>query len=370
MAALEIAHAQNDGIWISAPGGSWANANNWLDGTIADGTDSTATFGISIYPVNATAAFALNGARTVGNLNFTAQSGPDNWTFSTGSGGPLTLDNSFDFPGITLNLANLQVTLNVVLAGNAGLEKLGAGTLVLTATNTYSGGTMVSGGSFLVNGKLTGLDDVTVASGTLGGTGMISGPVTMQAGTVLSPGNSPGTLTISNVLTLQSGSKTWIDVNASTLAHDTLQGISALNYGGTLTVSNLAGVPALGQSFPIFSAANFSGNFSSITPQLTGSVRWRFNPASGVLTVISTNLKPKFAGIALLEKTNLVMLVTNGVPGTTNYLLTATNLTLPRTSWSRLATNAFDAGGNVNSTNAVNPTIPQRFFLISVPANP
>jgi hypothetical protein len=74
----------------------------------------------------------------------------------------------------------------------------------------------------------------------------------------------------------------------------------------------------------------------------------------------------KFASITLLGKTNLVMLVTNGVPGATNYLLSSTTLALPKINWARLATNIFDAGGNLALTNAVNPGNAQRFFQISM----
>ena len=138
-----------------------------------------------------------------------------------------------------------------------------------------------------MNGKLTDTNAVTVTSGTLGGTGMILGPVTVQAGGIFSPGNSAGNFTLSNSLTLLAGSKTVIDVNAATLAHDLVKGISAATCAGTLTVSNLAGTPAPGQNYLIFSATSSSGNFSSIAPQLAGSVRWRFAPVSGALSVIS-----------------------------------------------------------------------------------
>lgn len=365
-AGLELAQAQGDGVWTTAGGGSWAGIGNWLDGTIADSTDNTATFGFSLYPINASATFTLNGARTIGNLNFTAQTTPANWLLNTGTGGPLSLDSTFDFPALTVNPAGLQLTGNAVFAGVAGLEKFGAGTLILTATNTYTGGTVLSGGTLLVNGWLTDPNAVTVSRGTFGGTGMISGPLIVQAGGIFSPGGSPGNFIISNSLTLQTGSRTVIEVNASTLAHDSVLGISSVNYGGTLTVSNLAGTPVVGQSFPIFSAVGAAGNFSSITPQLTGGVRWRFDPASGSVSVISTNLQPKFAGTALLDRTNLLMFVTNGVPGATNYVLASTNLILLRTSWSRLATNVFDAGGNLVMSTAVRTNM-SRFYMLSVP---
>jgi autotransporter-associated beta strand protein len=355
----------DDGYWI-AGNGSWTNPNNWDSGIIADGTDNTAYFGLfADIPANLTVT--LDGARTIGNLYFTDPSGADSVILNTGGGGPLTLDATFGPPSVTVALANQQVAINVTLAGDAGLEKLGVGSLLLNATNTFTGETLVSAGTLLVNGQL-GTDAVTVASGALlGGTGIISGPVTVQSGGTLAPGHSIGTLTISNSLTLQAGSTTRMEVNASILANDTVRGLSSVSYGGTLVVSNLSGTPATGQSFALFSARGAGGNFSSLTPQLTGSVRWRFDPASGVLSVVATNSQPRFAAFNRAG-TNLVMQVANGAPGVTNYVLTSTNLARPRTNWTRLATNVFDLSGNFTFTNAVSPATPQRFFLISVGA--
>jgi autotransporter-associated beta strand protein len=356
----------DDGFWGIAGGGSWANPNNWDSGIIADGTDNSAFFGSSLEPkIPANAVFTLDGARTIGNVYFVDPSTADNWTLNTGTGGPLTLDASFDYPSIVVSLASQRVAINAVLAGDAGLEKLGAGLLLLNATNTYTGGTSVSAGLLYINGQI-GTDVVMVASGALlGGTGIISGPVTVQSGGTLAPGNSaPGTLTISNSLTLQTSGNTLMEVNAATSGHAAVQGLASVSYGGTLTVSNLAGAPALNQSFPLFSAASASGNFSSLTPQLTGGLRWRFNPASGVLSVVATNSQPRFATLSQTG-TNLMMPVTNGAPGITNYVLTSTNLATPRTNWARVATNVFDLSGKLIFTNALNPATPQRFFLIS-----
>jgi autotransporter-associated beta strand protein len=363
-----MAQAQDsDGFWIKQGSGSWASAGNWDGNIIADGTDNTAYFGLSLFAtIPSNAAFTLDGARTIGHLYLTAQSGPGNWSLNPGTGGPLTLDSTFDYPSVNVNYASQQVTVNVVLAGTGGLEKLGPGTLLLTATNTFAGITTVSGGTLWVNGWI-GADGINVASGTLGGIGVIAGPVTVQSGSMLAPGNPLGTLTISNSLALQPGSTTFVEVNASTLGHDTVKGVSALSYGGTLMLSNLAGAPAPGQSFPIFNSTSASGNFSSLTPQLSGGLRWRFDPASGVLSVVSTNLQPKIASI-VLSGGNLILQATNGVPGATNFVLASTNLSLPRTNWTRLATNVFDVSGNCSFANAVSPGLPQRFFVISSPA--
>ncbi|MFA6287612.1 MAG: autotransporter-associated beta strand repeat-containing protein [Opitutaceae bacterium] len=110
--------------------------------------------------------------------------------------------------------AATDAALSGVLSGSgATLVKQGAGTLELSAANTYTGGTVVSSGSLLVNGSLSGTTAVRVdagaelnvtgsvnsaaminLTGTLSGAGTV-GPVSILSEGILSPGNSgPGTL--------------------------------------------------------------------------------------------------------------------------------------------------------------------------------
>ena len=49
-----------------------------------------------------------------------------------------------------INTSGYAVTLSGVLSGSGGLNLLGAGTLTLTASNTYSGGTTISAGTLQV----------------------------------------------------------------------------------------------------------------------------------------------------------------------------------------------------------------------------
>lgn len=369
-----MAEAQDsDGFWSAGKGGSWATAGNWEGGTIADGTNNTASFGAGIEPpMPSIATFTLDGTRAIGNVIFYPTNTTINWTLSAGSGGPLTLASDLDIPTINVNLANQKVTINVVLAGSDGMEKLGDGTLILAATNTYTGGTLLGPGepstTLLVNGAITDPDGVTNEIGILGGTGWIAGPVLIETGCVLSPGsNGIGTLAISNTLTLQGAGVVLVEVNAATLEHDLVTGLSNVNYGGgVLVVSNLAGTPALGQSYQLFNAAASSGNFRSITPQLTNGLRWRFDPASGVLSAVSTASQPDFADVGL-SGANVVLQVENGAPGVTNYLLGSTNPALPLVNWTRLGTNVFDVSGNATFTNAPSAGWMQQFYLISVP---
>jgi fibronectin-binding autotransporter adhesin len=192
---------------------------------------------------------------------------------------------------------------NLTLAANTsgGLIKNGAGTLSLLGANTYTGPTRVNGGALRVNGSLHPSSTVTVAGGALGGSGVITGPVTVQAGGTLAPG---GVLTLNNTLDLAANSTTFMNVNASSNTCDLVQGLTTVNYGGTLIVSNTAGALTPGQTFSLFSTAGHNGNFASLQ-SAGGAATWNFDPASGVLTVVSvvatppTNISYAISGNAL-----------------------------------------------------------------------
>jgi fibronectin-binding autotransporter adhesin len=78
-----------------------------------------------------------------------------------------------------------------------GLTKIGAGTLELLATNTYTGPTIVNEGTLEVTGSVAA-STVTVNGGSLTGTGTLGGVILNPLGT-LAPGASPGTLTVTDI---------------------------------------------------------------------------------------------------------------------------------------------------------------------------
>jgi hypothetical protein len=65
--------------------------------------------------------------------------------------------------------------------------------------------------------------------------------------------------------------------------------------------------------------------------------------------------------------TNLIFTGNSGPAGGTNFLVATTNLALPMSQWSRVATNKFDLAGNCAITNAINSNLPQRFYRTSLP---
>src|SRR5262249_38262110 len=149
------------------------------------------------------------------------------------------------------------------LNGPRPLEKIGAGNLVLTATNTYSGPTTVSAGTLTVNGSIAS-SAVTVAAGAmLTGTGTV-GATTILSGGAFAPGNSPGTMTVQGNLAFQSGALYLVQVNSTTASNTVVSGSATL--AGTVQAAFIPGSYAT-RMYTILSAAGGLGGttFNALT---------------------------------------------------------------------------------------------------------
>ncbi len=161
-----------------------------------------------------------------------------------------------------------------------GIVKTGNGTEIFTGTNnTYSGNTVVKNGTLAINGT-AGTGSVTVSNGILAGGGSIAGPVLITNNGTLAPGWPTGMLTMTNTLNL--AGNTLITLNSG--ANSKVAGLASITYGGTLTVTNIGGALHPGDTFTLFSAAAWSGNFATVTGS---GVALNFNPTNGVLTVVA-----------------------------------------------------------------------------------
>lgn len=161
--------------------------------------------------------------------------------------------------------AGITTTIGSSFIDGAGtsLTKVGAGTLTLSGTNSYTGATVVNAGSLLVNGSIASSSGLTVAAGaTLGGSGTL--PSTVINGT-LSPGNSPGTLTVNGNLTLNAGSTYLAEVQGANADRVNVTGTASL--AGTLRLVPLGGSYAFNSAYTLLSAAGGrSGQFGTVDP--------------------------------------------------------------------------------------------------------
>jgi len=159
--------------------------------------------------------------------------------------------------------------------------------MLLTATNTYQGMTVIENGRLVVsgNGSIATSGGVSVSSGayfdvagvttapyalgaaqTLSGRGTIHGAISV-AGQVTPGPDYPTSLTFDSNLTLASTATVNVDVYAGSTIGDQLLVSSNLTYGGTLAIVNQSGDNiTLSDYFVIFPTGTRSGAFTSITP--------------------------------------------------------------------------------------------------------
>lgn len=204
-------------------------------------------------------------------------------------------------------------------------------------------------------------------SGTLCGTGTISGPVTIFSNGTLSPGDGAiGALAMNNSLALRGTTLIKLDAAAGTNAE--LRGMSRVTYGGTLTVTNLGGTLAAGDHFKIFDATTYTGNFATLHLPLVGAgLAWAASDlTNGALSVVLAPVVPRINQAALVG-TNLVVAGSGGAADYGYEVLFSTNLALPLSYWTAMASNHFDGAGGFLSTNAVDPSLRQGFYAIKIP---
>ncbi len=292
----------------TAPG--TGGSGTWADGSGSWDASKKATFGGTAGAVTAAIVTASNG------LVFTT-------TGYTLTGGTIILAGaSAGLNAITTGTdGSVTTTVDSLLAGTAGLQKFGPGTLVLGGANTFTGGLTVSSGTLQISSDANLGDPAgpVVMNGTLKTTASVS----LGSGRAVSGG---GTLDIAPGTTLTSNGS--FGMSAVTLA---TSGTLALQ-GGTRSVGAL--------TFGTAAVVNGAGpiSLSSLTATGVTSGSAVANPA---VTFTSGGDKPVDVGsggtLAIngdiagttgrIAKTNAGTLLVSGSNTTSGYRLGATGAT-------------------------------------------
>jgi autotransporter-associated beta strand protein len=188
-----------------------------------------------------------------------------NWTIS---GGTLIGDsNSLKGTTLTNNAAlvfaqDFSGTYAGVIGGSGMLAKSGAGTMMLTGANTYTGATSVNAGTLSVNGSIASSSLTTVNAGaTLGGNGVV-GNTTINGGT-LAPGNSIGLLNVQGNLVFTTASSYMVEVSPANADRTNVTG-TATPGGATVKASFAAGTYVARQYTILNAGGGVSGTFNSL----------------------------------------------------------------------------------------------------------
>ena len=193
-----------------------------------------------------------------------------------------------------------DLTIDRPVSGSGLFAKIGAGTLTLTAGNTYTGAVAVEQGRLTLGaaGSIASATSVTTTAGatfdttalaggytvpstqTIGGSGTVAGTLAVGSGATLSPGASPGTLTLSGSLTMGGGGNYNWQMLSATGTAGAVSSWDLVSVGGPLTIASTSADPfkinlwTLSGGSPDVSgtAANFNGS---------SNATWKIATATG-----------------------------------------------------------------------------------------
>ncbi len=322
--------------------------------TIADVNGGNSALGAPTTTGNGT--IALGNTTLAATLRYTGTGSTTNRVINLlSTTGPVAIDQSGTgllkftsaFTATGAGIKTLTLTGSTAGAGeiagaiidNSGtnktsLAKTGTGAWTLSAVNTFTGSTTVSGGKLTIasTGTINTTSGVTISGGEfnynsstalskaitfsgtggrLSGTGTITPSVSVTSGNTLSPGNSIGTLTLSGGLILTgSYSVETAFTSATTATADKTVVVGAVNVtGSSLNVTELGSYFGLTSAAPIVIIQNdgvdsVTGNFTSFVgnPPIQFTVLYNYNGDGGTVgndVALSFTAVPEPTGVAL-----------------------------------------------------------------------
>jgi autotransporter-associated beta strand protein len=193
--------------------------------------------------------------KTGGSLNVT---GGANNNVSTISGNVDILPGTLPFnisPGTsTANQPQLDLTANVSSSGGAAnVQKNGAGWMRLAGANTYTGGTLVNGGTLQVDGTQPQSTVTLDHDVRLQGIGTVGPVILVGGGVTISPGNSPGLFTTGNINASGGNGSLVVELNGISpgSGYDRIIANGGVNLTGLRLVSSLGFNSAVSNVFTI-----------------------------------------------------------------------------------------------------------------------
>ncbi len=242
--AVEVAAA--DLFWVGngiayGGNGNWSSvANNWSTAA------SPGPVALTVWNETETAVFfGSAGTVNISDPNINAQSGlrfeSDQFILS---GGSLSLTGASSAANPIDVAAASTANINAVLAGSAGVTKTGPGTLVLNAANTYSGETVVEGGTLQLVGSINTSAHTYVGYQNSGVSLLINGVA----------GNADGNIGVaaaaaSNNVTVSGAAAAWNNSGSVNVGYSGSTNSLALANSGVVTSANgNLGVEALSQN--------------------------------------------------------------------------------------------------------------------------
>jgi fibronectin-binding autotransporter adhesin len=303
------------GSWNVNADGLWSGSTNWLNNTIAGGIGSTATFAINI---TGTRTVTLDTNRSIGRFVF----GDADTTSAAGwivTGSTMAMNSGVNSGTITVNAlgtgATATISSTLVSSTSPSIIKDGVGTLVLSATNTFTNKLAITSGTLQISADRNlgaigtfAADRITISNGAAlrtttavttngargitigsgGGTLNINGGNLTITAPLAGSGNT-ATVTGASAVVLQNTSGTATDVNWDFASNSGIRAFfESANALGTGSVRVRSGVRLTSQSMTTGTLTNTvtldSG--AGLTARSTGGAQTYTNvifPSTGTL---------------------------------------------------------------------------------------
>lgn len=131
----------------------------------------------------------------------------------------------------TINVSAGTLTLSGIISGSGGLTKVGAGSLIVSALNTYTGGTTVKGGRLGGGGKIGALQGTSAA--------------------IIAPSFMTTQIFTTGKVAFSAGSTFAVMLNGTTagIDYDQLSATGTVNLAGATLKVNLGFTPVVGSTF-------------------------------------------------------------------------------------------------------------------------
>ena len=281
---------------------------------------SNATAGVDNFSISVPAGvrdltwgLIIDGTWNSSTVNFTsggsatAFAATDNVTFDNAAGGIITLSGSLAPTSVTVSAASGTYTFNGPTAadkitGGTSIAKSGAGTLVLTSANDFTGGVAITGGTVQIDG-----------AGRLG-----TGPISLNgSGATLVSTSSSAVVMSGNALSVgASGGTINTGANDLTLGALTTSGMLTKTGAGSLTVGTVT--PNAGTGFTI-SAGDIVLSQASGTVRISAhtSLTGNLVLGSGIRFDVNDGKEISGTGKIKVAATGALISNTSGNPGGT-----------------------------------------------------
>ena len=191
----QLTNALNNSVLVTGAASTWTNSGALRIAHRGSGTLTVASGG----SVASSAITIASSNTATGTLNV--------GRFGTNDTGGTIIAPTIAF-GAGTGVINFNqsdaVTITSVISGAGTLNQLGSGATILSASNTYTGATTVSGGQLIVDGSIAGSTVTVNNGGTLAGSGSVGG-IVLNLGSTINPGNSPGTQSVAGNVVWNAG---------------------------------------------------------------------------------------------------------------------------------------------------------------------